>query len=148
MADGAPPGLALNGYTVPTMDNQPSVSNFGEPNSAATGRPGPLRADTNYTMASMMSVPPEGSILTGKQEHCKQQGYSTCSRALTSCRPQARTHLPANTIRNLRAVLDYRSKALWCTLPLRCWRSRTRRLRAPPSPLHICAPCAKLPVSG
>ena len=73
MAQGTPPGLALNGYTIPTMASQPSVSNFGAPQTADTGRPSPQRVDTNYTMASMMSVPPEGSILTGKQEHCKQQ---------------------------------------------------------------------------
>lgn len=73
MAQGTPPGLALNGYPVPTMDNQPSVPNFGEPQLVETERPAVKRVDTNYTMASMMSVPPEGSILTGKQEHCKQQ---------------------------------------------------------------------------
>ncbi|KAJ4350757.1 hypothetical protein N0V95_004434 [Ascochyta clinopodiicola] len=72
MAQSTPPGLALNGYAEPTTkEKQPPVSNFGGPHAAAAGagRPGPARADTNYTMASMMSVPPEGSILTGKQEH-------------------------------------------------------------------------------
>ncbi|KAF9699735.1 hypothetical protein EKO04_002110 [Ascochyta lentis] len=70
MAQSTPPGLALNGYAEPTtMQNQPPVSNFGGPHAADAGRPGPARADTNYTMASMMSLPPEGSILTGKQEH-------------------------------------------------------------------------------
>jgi hypothetical protein len=69
MAQGTPPGLALNGYPVPTMDNQPSVTNFGEPQPVGAERPAVQRVDTNYTMASMMSVPPEGSILTGKQEH-------------------------------------------------------------------------------
>jgi len=69
MAQGTPPGLALNGYPVSTMDNQPSVPNFGEPQLVETERPAVKRVDTNYTMASMMSVPPEGSILTGKQEH-------------------------------------------------------------------------------
>jgi len=35
-----------------------------------TERPAPLvRADTNYSKFSTVSVPPEGSILTGKQEH-------------------------------------------------------------------------------
>lgn len=85
MAYGTPPGLALNGYPEPTttMDNQPSVSNFGEPHVAGAGRPGPARADTNYTMASMMSVPPEGSVLTGKQEHCKQYRSPAPSISLT-----------------------------------------------------------------
>ncbi|OSS49744.1 hypothetical protein B5807_05818 [Epicoccum nigrum] len=69
MVQGTPPGLALNGYPVPAMDNQPSVHNFGEPQPVGTERPAVQRVDTNYTMASMMSVPPEGSILTGKQEH-------------------------------------------------------------------------------
>jgi hypothetical protein len=70
MAQRTPPGLALNRYAEPTtMDNQPSVSNFGEPHVGGTGRPAAARADTAYTMASVMSAPPEGSILTGKQEH-------------------------------------------------------------------------------
>ena len=73
MAQSTPPGLVLNGNPVPTMDSQPSVSNFGEPQESSPERPSARRADTNYTMASMMSVPPEGSILTGKQEHCKQR---------------------------------------------------------------------------
>lgn len=71
MAQDTPPGLALNGYAVPATGNQPSVPNFGEPQGTEAERPNVQRVDTNYTMASMMSVPPEGSILTGKQEHCK-----------------------------------------------------------------------------
>lgn len=62
---------------MPVMDNQPTVSNFGEPQDAGAERPTPKRVDTNYTMASMMSVPPEGSILTGKQEHCKHPSHSS-----------------------------------------------------------------------
>lgn len=73
MAQGTPPALAINGTTLPTMNSQPSVASFGEPQAPGADRPGPRRVDTNYTMASTMSVPPEGSILTGKQEHCKQQ---------------------------------------------------------------------------
>lgn len=79
MAQGTSPGLVLNGTTVPIMDTQPTVSNFGEPHNASGERPTAKRVDTNYTMASMMSVPPEGSILTGKQEHCKQPGHTTSS---------------------------------------------------------------------
>jgi hypothetical protein len=79
MAHGTPPGLVLNGTTVPIMDNQPTVSNFGEPQNVGAERPMAKRVDTNYTMASMMSVPPEGSILTGKQEHCKQPHNSSAS---------------------------------------------------------------------
>jgi hypothetical protein len=37
---------------------------------ADANRPAPARADTTYSKFSMMSAPPEGSILTGKQEHC------------------------------------------------------------------------------
>lgn len=87
MVHGTPPGLALNGdaAATTTMDNQPSVSSFSEPQAAAAARPGPARADTNYTMASMMSVPPEGSILTGKQEHCMP------CRLPTPCKPLTHT---------------------------------------------------------
>ncbi|KAF2132573.1 hypothetical protein P153DRAFT_363874 [Dothidotthia symphoricarpi CBS 119687] len=52
-----------------TMDNQPSVVNFGEPYASSAGRPSTARQDTTYSKYSMMSMPPEGSILTGKQEH-------------------------------------------------------------------------------
>ncbi|KAF1832940.1 hypothetical protein BDW02DRAFT_580817 [Decorospora gaudefroyi] len=61
-----PPALQLNGATEPTtMDPQPPVQNFGEPKRPAV----PSRNDTTYSKFSVMSVPPEGSVLTGKQEH-------------------------------------------------------------------------------
>lgn len=103
MAQGTPPGLALNRYAEPTtMDDQALVSNSSKPHAADAGRPAAARVDTNYTMASMMSVPPEGSILTGKQEHCKRlAGTQHMTKYLHSIRPQARTHLSANTIRNI-----------------------------------------------
>lgn len=64
-----PPAIQLNGATEPTtMNFQPSVQNFGEP----SDRPIVPRNDTTFSKFSTMSVPPEGSILTGKQEHCKQ----------------------------------------------------------------------------
>ncbi|KAF9736012.1 hypothetical protein PMIN03_003176 [Paraphaeosphaeria minitans] len=69
------PSLQLNGTVEPTTmappaaDNTPSVPEFGEPG-PSWSRPGALaRNDTTYSKFSMMSVPPEGSILTGKQEH-------------------------------------------------------------------------------
>lgn len=63
-----PPAIKLNGATEPTtMNVQPPVQNFGEP----PERPVVPRNDTTYSKFSMMSVPPEGSILTGKQEHCE-----------------------------------------------------------------------------
>ncbi|CAO2656977.1 Nn.00g057800.m01.CDS01 [Neocucurbitaria sp. VM-36] len=67
MPADTPPAIKLNnGATEPTtMDAQPSVDNSGEP----PERPVVPRNDTTYSKFSMMSVPPEGSILTGKQEH-------------------------------------------------------------------------------
>lgn len=70
----ATPELKVNGD--PVLDMQPAVKNFGEPNDAPAERPRAARNDTNYSKFSMMSVPPEGSILTGKQEHCRLQSYS------------------------------------------------------------------------
>jgi hypothetical protein len=72
MASGGDvPALQLNGSTEPTMMNvQPSVQNFGEPQPAGA-RPHAARNDTNLSKFSMMSIPPEGSVLTGKQEHCE-----------------------------------------------------------------------------
>jgi hypothetical protein len=68
------PSIQLNGSTEPTTmaqpDNTPSVANFGEPMSSPT-RPSAPRNDTTFSKFSTMSVPPEGSILTGKQEHCE-----------------------------------------------------------------------------
>ncbi|CAN9340732.1 unnamed protein product [Alternaria alternata] len=62
----APPAIQLNGATEPTtMNPQPSVQNFGEPARPAV----PTRNDTTFSKFSTVSVPPEGSILTGKQEH-------------------------------------------------------------------------------
>ncbi|KAF2850794.1 hypothetical protein T440DRAFT_396525 [Plenodomus tracheiphilus IPT5] len=66
MPADTPPAITLNGATEPTtMDVQPSVNNFGEP----PERPTVPRNDTTFSKFSTMSVPPEGSILTGKQEH-------------------------------------------------------------------------------
>lgn len=81
MASGDVPCLQLNGSVEPTTmappaaANTPSVPDFGEP-APSSSRPGaPARNDTSYSKFSMMSVPPEGSILTGKQEHCKQRPH-------------------------------------------------------------------------
>ena len=149
MAQGTPPGLVLNGTTVPIMDNQPTISNFGESQDAGAKRPMAKRVDTNYTMASMMSVPPEGSILTGKQEHCKQPGHSQYPRRCSHVhRPQARTYFPANTIRDLRTLLADRPQAFRRTLSLRRRRSRSRRFRAAPVALHIRQSCAKFSFPG
>jgi hypothetical protein len=62
------------------MRPQPPVQNLGE---AQQNRPPkPMRSDTALSKFSTMSMPPEGSILTGKQEHCKrhsaiQTSYAT-----------------------------------------------------------------------
>jgi len=47
------------------MSVQPPVQTFDD----APERPVVLRNDTTFSKFSVMSVPPEGSILTGKQEH-------------------------------------------------------------------------------
>ncbi|KAF1959086.1 hypothetical protein CC80DRAFT_591170 [Byssothecium circinans] len=65
------PALRLNGSVEPTtMDNtnRPTVEDFGEPRTSPN-RPTAARNDTTYSKYSMTSMPPEGSILTGKQEH-------------------------------------------------------------------------------
>lgn len=67
MPADTPPSIKLNGAIEPTtMDAQPPVQNYGEP----PDRPVVPRNDTTYSKFSLMSMPPEGSILTGKQEHC------------------------------------------------------------------------------
>jgi hypothetical protein len=52
------------------MDPAPASAASFDPQGSALNRPFTNRSDTTYTQMSMMSVPPEGSILTGKQEHC------------------------------------------------------------------------------
>lgn len=71
MTDRTPPSIRLNGANQPPAmpPQQPDAQTFGA-EMADTSRPTPARADTTYSKFSMMSVPPEGSILTGKQEHC------------------------------------------------------------------------------
>ncbi|KAH8733077.1 hypothetical protein GQ44DRAFT_601285 [Phaeosphaeriaceae sp. PMI808] len=68
MSASTPPSIKLNGAAEPTtMATQPPVS-YADKSDAR--RPAALvRADTTFSKMSMMSVPPEGSILTGKQEH-------------------------------------------------------------------------------
>jgi hypothetical protein len=64
------PAVKLNGSTI--MDEQPArASGTTQPDEAAVERPAAARNDTTYSKYSQMSVPPEGSILTGKQEHCE-----------------------------------------------------------------------------
>ncbi|KAF2707596.1 hypothetical protein K504DRAFT_446720 [Pleomassaria siparia CBS 279.74] len=70
MTSNEPPTLKLNGSMEPTtMEPQASVKNFGEPQGRHGVRPPTARNDTTATKFSIMSIPPEGSILTGKQEH-------------------------------------------------------------------------------
>ncbi|PVI08058.1 hypothetical protein DM02DRAFT_648122 [Periconia macrospinosa] len=68
------PSLRLNGNIEPstTMDLSNTKSQIQVQGIAQTSpkRPHlPARNDTTYSKYSIMSVPPEGSILTGKQEH-------------------------------------------------------------------------------
>ncbi|KAF1995891.1 hypothetical protein P154DRAFT_444468 [Amniculicola lignicola CBS 123094] len=70
MTSNEPPALRLNGAAEPTtMEPTPYVPVFGEPKEVPADRPRATREDTSYSKLSMMSVPPEGSVLTGKQEH-------------------------------------------------------------------------------
>lgn len=76
MSTNTPPAITLNGAPEPTaMNTQPSAQTSGD----APMRPAVPRNDTTFSKFSVMSVPPEGSILTGKQEHCKQL-KPTCTR--------------------------------------------------------------------
>lgn len=51
----------------------------------------PTRNDTSYSKFSVVSVPPEGSILTGKQEHCTpfSSRHILPEATKQTCRPQA-----------------------------------------------------------
>lgn len=67
MVDSAPPAIQLNGSTEPTtMETAPPKTQETD-----SQHPPLSRNDTTFSKFSYMSVPPEGSILTGKQEHCK-----------------------------------------------------------------------------
>jgi hypothetical protein len=71
MSGSTPPSIKLNGATEPTtMATQPPAPQADQYDALGTARPAPARADTTFSRFSTMSVPPEGSILTGKQEHC------------------------------------------------------------------------------
>lgn len=61
------------------MATESAVPHVDETAAPSTERPAPSRADTTYSKFSMMSVPPEGSILTGKQEHCMHSSHPTHS---------------------------------------------------------------------
>lgn len=83
------PELQINGDTLLNYSNP--VANFGEPNEAQSqpqsqsqpARPHAARNDTNFSKFSTMSVPPEGSILTGKQEHCRRHSHQRIVMKLT-----------------------------------------------------------------
>lgn len=65
-----PPALQLNGATEPTTmaSDRPPARLLSAP-----VRPASLtRNDTSYSKYSVSSVPPDGSVLTGKQEHCRR----------------------------------------------------------------------------
>lgn len=61
-----PPAIALNSGTKPTRMSGSATSQTSDDTSQ---RPFVPRNDTTFSKFSAMSVPPEGSILTGKQEH-------------------------------------------------------------------------------
>jgi hypothetical protein len=78
MSVDTPPSIKLNGATEPTtMATESTVPHVDETVAPSAERPTPSRADTTYSKYSMMSVPPEGSILTGKQEHCMHSSNPT-----------------------------------------------------------------------
>jgi hypothetical protein len=72
------PTLKVNGSTI--MEQQPQLDKFEDAREVQAERPLAERNDTNYSKLSMMSVPPAGSILTGKQEHCRR-GHCLLRRA-------------------------------------------------------------------
>ncbi|KAF2204196.1 hypothetical protein GQ43DRAFT_365136 [Delitschia confertaspora ATCC 74209] len=71
MDPNSAPALQLNGSIEPTtFESNPFVDQPGELGSIRQERPHPTRSGTsNYSKLSIMSEPPEGSVLTGKQEH-------------------------------------------------------------------------------
>ena len=79
----------------------------------------PSRSSKETSSSSKDSVPPPGSSLTGKQEHCKNSSLpSGGSRTdkLALHRPQARAHISASRLRNHRASFHYSFTEIRCSV--------------------------------
>lgn len=78
------PAVQVNGNQVmaaSSAEDEPKEVFYDAPSE----RPPPTRKDTTYSKYSTMSVPPVGSLLTGKQEHCESavpllRGLEACKR--------------------------------------------------------------------
>src|SRR5438128_884729 len=102
------PELQINGDTLLNYSNP--VANFGEPKEAQPqpqpqsqsqsqpARPHAARNDTNFSKFSTMSVPPEGSILTGKQEHCRRHSHQRIVMKLTVLYTSSASSSPSRPI--------------------------------------------------
>ena len=96
------------------------------------------------------SAPPPGTMLTGKQEHCKQTSrlISSSSHLLTRQRSEARSHRSTDPIRNIRTLLPHRVSEIWSSFPLRCRRSSSRRVRTAITTVHLRTSCTQLSILG
>lgn len=111
----------------------------------------PSRPSKGTSSSSKDSVPPPGSSLTGKQEHCKTSslpsgGSKTDNLALH--RPQTRAHIAASRLRNQRTSFYYSFTEVRCSVQVRVWRGCPCRFRSSTSPVHICPSCTEFPFLG
>ena len=111
----------------------------------------PSRPLKETSSSSKDSVPPPGSSLTGKQEHCKNSflpsgGSRTDNSALH--RPQTRAHISASRLRNQRASFYNSFTEIRCSVQVRVWRGCPCRFGSSTSPIHICPSCTEFPFFG
>ena len=109
------------------------------------------RPSKDTSSVSKDSVPPPGSSLTGKQEHCKNPsppvGRSRTDKFALP-RPQTRAHISASRLRNQRASFYYSFTEVWCSVQVRVWRGCPCRFGSSTSPIHICPSCTEFPFFG
>ena len=70
-----------------------------------------------------------------------------CGELTPPPRSQARIDFSASQLGDYRISVDDSPPKIWCPIPVRSRRSRSRRLRISHPPLHIHPACPQLPIS-
>lgn len=84
------------------------------------------------------SVPPPGTILTGKQEHCTMKRVvMVLINLITLDRHEARTYIPASQVGDFRIITSNRIAKIWCSFLFGCRRGCPEGLRISYITVHV-----------
>lgn len=112
-------------------------------NTQANGVP---RVVLERSAPSEASIPPEGSILTGKQEHCLWSSTHSMTKTDTILRSEKRTHCSRSPCRDRRPQHTQCLTTFRRSFPIVIWRSCPHRFGITHLAIYLCESRTKLSI--